>query len=116
MTEERRPSSHTVEVVPFSMYPHPDANSLSIVDVSGGYKYVARTADWRGVDRAAYIPPDNIVKGLLELADGKSQWSHATNLVIREGCVIKTVPDRYVHDAGRMCLKVVSGHYLEKYR
>lgn len=53
-------STHKVEVVPVTLKPHPNADSLSIVSV-WGYTVCVRTADWAGVDRGAYIPPDSIV-------------------------------------------------------
>jgi len=53
-------STHKVEIVPVSMTKHPNADSLSIIPV-WGYSYVGRTADWEGVERAAYIPPDSVV-------------------------------------------------------
>lgn len=53
-------STHKVEVVPVTLRPHPNADSLSIVQV-WGYTVCVRTADWLGVDRGAYIPPDSIV-------------------------------------------------------
>lgn len=53
-------STHKVEVVPVSLRPHPNADSLSIVSV-WGYTVCVRTADWLGLDRGAYIPPDSVV-------------------------------------------------------
>lgn len=47
-------------VVPVVMEKHPDADSLSLVAIDG-YTCVVRTSDWEGEDRAAYIPPDNVV-------------------------------------------------------
>jgi len=44
------------------MEKHPNADSLSVVTVFGGYTYCARTEDWVGVTKAVYIPPDSIVK------------------------------------------------------
>lgn len=46
-------------------------------------------------------------------------WSTGQTLVpgakhIREGCVIRTVPERYVRGLGRVQLKVVSREFLEK--
>ncbi len=49
-----------VFVVPVVMEKHPDADSLSIVKIEG-YQCVVRSEDWVGEDRAAYIPPDNVV-------------------------------------------------------
>jgi RNA ligase (TIGR02306 family) len=53
-------STHCAEIVPVVLEKHPDADALSIVKVKG-YVYVGRTADWQGVTRGAYIPPDNVV-------------------------------------------------------
>lgn len=57
---EEKKSTHKVEIVPVELTPHSGADLLSIVPVFG-YTYVARTEDWVGVKRAAYIPPDSIV-------------------------------------------------------
>lgn len=54
-------STHKVEVVPIALENHPNANSLSIVNVFGGYTCVVRTADWEGVAMGAYVPPDSLV-------------------------------------------------------
>jgi RNA ligase (TIGR02306 family) len=53
-------STHKVEVVPVVLQPHPNADSLSIVEI-WGFTVCVRTQDWRGKDRGAYIPPDSIV-------------------------------------------------------
>ena len=53
-------SQHKVEVVPIQLKPHPNADSLSIVEVYG-YTVCVRTADWQGRDRGAYVPPDSLV-------------------------------------------------------
>lgn len=53
-------STHQVEVVPVTLEPHPNADSLSIVRVYG-YTVCVRTSDWQGVERGAYIPPDSVV-------------------------------------------------------
>lgn len=54
-------STHKVEIVPVQFRRHPNADTLSTTEIFGGYTYVGRTADWVGVTKAAYIPPDNIV-------------------------------------------------------
>lgn len=63
-------STFKVEVVPVKLLPHPHADSLSIVKVFGenGYTVVVKTADWQGVDRGAYIPPDSVVPDAPEYA------------------------------------------------
>lgn len=53
-------SNHSVVIVPVVLEPHGNADSLSIVRV-GGFVCVVRTADWVGVDRAAYCIPDTLV-------------------------------------------------------
>ena len=53
-------STHCIEVVPITLEPHPNADSLSIVRIYG-YQCVIRTEDWIGVDRGAYIVPDSVV-------------------------------------------------------
>ncbi len=53
-------STHKVEIVPVSLEPHPNADSLSIVRVYG-YQVVVRTCDWKGVTVGAYLPPDSLV-------------------------------------------------------
>lgn len=54
-------STHKVEVVPVQLTPHPNADSLSIVNVFGGYPCCIRTEDWKNGDLAAYVPPDSLV-------------------------------------------------------
>lgn len=49
-----------VFVVPIKLEKHPDADSLSLVEIDG-YVVVVRTEDWINEDRGAYIPPDNVV-------------------------------------------------------
>lgn len=53
-------STHKVEVVPIELKPHPNADSLSIVEVFG-YTVCARTEDWQNRSIGAYIPPDSVV-------------------------------------------------------
>jgi RNA ligase (TIGR02306 family) len=60
MTCEIKKSTHKVEIVPVTLQKHPNADALSIVPVFG-YSYVARTADWQGVTKGAYLPPDSVV-------------------------------------------------------
>lgn len=54
-------STHKVEVVEVKLREHPNADSLSIVDVHGGYPCCVRTEDWRDGDLGAFIPPDSVV-------------------------------------------------------
>lgn len=52
-------STHTCEVVPVELEPHPNADRLSIVKV-WGYQVVVRTDEWEGKDIGVYIPPDSV--------------------------------------------------------
>lgn len=55
-------STHRAEVVPVVLKKHPNADSLSIVEVyDGGYQVVVRTEDWANRDKGVYIQPDSIV-------------------------------------------------------
>jgi RNA ligase (TIGR02306 family) len=55
-------STSKVEVVEVSgLRRHPNADTLSIVDIFNGFPCVVRTSDWVGVARGAYIPPDSII-------------------------------------------------------
>jgi len=58
---ETKKSTHRVEVVPVVLEKHPNADSLSVVNVFGGYTCCVKTADWHGITKAAYIPPDSVV-------------------------------------------------------
>ena len=57
--EELVKSTHKCEVVPVVLNTHPNADTLSIVPIFG-YSYVAKTADWQGVSKAAWLPPDSL--------------------------------------------------------
>jgi RNA ligase (TIGR02306 family) len=52
-------STHRVEVVSVELKPHPNADSLSIVEVYG-YTCVVRTNEWKDRKIGAYIPPDSV--------------------------------------------------------
>lgn len=54
-------STHRAEVVPVTLEPHPNADTLSIVRVFAGYTVCVRTADWLGREAGAYLPPDSVV-------------------------------------------------------
>jgi RNA ligase (TIGR02306 family) len=60
-------STHKVEVVPVVLKPHPNADSLSVVEVFG-YSVCVRTDDWQGKSLGAYIPPDSVVPDTPEFA------------------------------------------------
>lgn len=53
-------STHEVLVVPIILEPHPNADTLSIVRISG-YTVVVKTTDWESRKLGAYIPPDSLV-------------------------------------------------------
>lgn len=54
-------STHEVTIVPIVLERHPNADTLSFVNVFGGYTCVVRTQDWQDVKYGAYIPPDSLV-------------------------------------------------------
>src|SRR3954468_7796695 len=54
-------STHEVTIVPIILEKHPNADTLSFVNVFGGYTCVVRTQDWQDVKYGAYIPPDSLV-------------------------------------------------------
>jgi RNA ligase (TIGR02306 family) len=60
-------STFKVEVVPVSLAPHPNADTLSLVRVYG-FTAIVRTAEWQGRDRGVYIPVDAIVPDRPEFA------------------------------------------------
>jgi RNA ligase (TIGR02306 family) len=68
-------STHKVEVVPVELEPHPNADSLSVVRVFGGFTACVRTVDWKPGMLGAYIPPDSVLDTrrpeFAFLADGK---------------------------------------------
>ncbi len=54
-------STHKVECVPVTLEKHPDADTLSVVRVFGGYTVCVRTQDWLGRDKGIYVEPDYVV-------------------------------------------------------
>ena len=58
-----------------------------------------------------YKGPFNLEK-IMEFVDGPSTIKGAKNM--REGVVIKTIPERHVHGLGRAQLKIVSNRFLER--
>ncbi len=52
--------THKVEIVPVKLEPHPNADRLSVVRVYN-FQVVVNTADWQGVDKAAYVQPDSVM-------------------------------------------------------
>jgi RNA ligase (TIGR02306 family) len=55
--------THRAEVVPIVLEKHPDADSLSVVNV-WNFTCVVRTEDWIGIDKAVYVQPDSIMPDL----------------------------------------------------
>lgn len=60
-------STFKAEVVPVSLTPHPNADTLSLVPVYG-FTAIVRTEEFAGVDRAVYIPVDAVVPDRPEFA------------------------------------------------
>ena len=54
-------STHKVFVVPVTLEKHPNADSLSIVKIND-YRVIVRTEEYKNLDRAAWLPPDSLVK------------------------------------------------------
>src|ERR1700752_4117993 len=52
--------THKVEIVPIKLEPHPNADRLSVVRVYN-FTVVVNTADWQGVEKAAYVQPDSVM-------------------------------------------------------
>jgi RNA ligase (TIGR02306 family) len=52
--------THRVEIVPIKLEPHPNADRLSVVRVYN-FTVVVNTADWQGVEKAAYVQPDSVM-------------------------------------------------------
>lgn len=52
--------TNSATVIPVVLTPHPNADSLSLVDV-GGVNVVVKTAEWAGENKGVYIPPENYV-------------------------------------------------------
>lgn len=61
MSEETEEKKYPVNVYPVKLEPHPNADKLSIVRIEG-WQCVVATADWLGIELAAYLPPDSLVK------------------------------------------------------
>jgi RNA ligase (TIGR02306 family) len=91
-----------VEVVPVTLEVHPNADSLSLVKVYDNYVVCVRTADWIGVDRGAYIPPDNIVPAdRPEFAFLAGKWRiKAKKLrgIVSQGLLIPAPPNSNIGD------------------
>jgi RNA ligase (TIGR02306 family) len=58
-------TTHRVEIVPVDLRPHPNADTLSVVQVFG-FTVVVKTEDWKDKTIGAYIPPDSICPDLPE--------------------------------------------------
>lgn len=64
--KEYTKSTHKCEIVRVHLEPHPNADSLSVVKVFGGYTVVVRTEDWEEGQLAAYVGPDSMVNTKLK--------------------------------------------------
>lgn len=73
-------STHKVEVVPVALIKHPNADTLSVVNVFGGYTCVVRTEDWADKKIGAYIPPDSLVDTSLPMFQFLSDRANAESL------------------------------------
>lgn len=60
-------STFKCEVVPVVCRPHPNADSLSLVEVFG-FTAIVRTDDWHGRDRGIYVPVDAVLPDRPEFA------------------------------------------------
>ena len=54
-------STHKCEVVAVHPLKHPNADTLSVATLFGGYPCCIRTADWTDGQLGVYIPPDSVV-------------------------------------------------------
>src|SRR5579863_4692603 len=52
--------THKVEIVPVVLEKHPNADKLSVVRVYN-FTVCVNTADWLGVEKAAYVQPDSVM-------------------------------------------------------
>lgn len=60
LQEERTTSTHKAEVVEVNLQPHPNADSLSIVEI-WGFTVCTRTDGWKEGMKGIYIQPDTLV-------------------------------------------------------
>lgn len=77
--------THKVEIVPIKLEPHPNADRLSIVRVYN-FTVVVNTADWTGVEKAAYVQPDSVMPDKPEyrfLKETSSFRTERMNLAVR---------------------------------
>lgn len=79
-------STFDVPIVEVKLRPHPNADTLSIMDVFG-WQVVVKTEEWKNGELAAFVRPDSVVPDLPEWAflEGKrrirtrrfrGEWSH----------------------------------------
>ena len=74
---------------------HPNADTLSVTDIHGGYPVIFRTGDYHEGDLAVYVPVDSIVPA----ADPAGSSCKGP------------VKNRYEHH-GRVKMKLVSESYM----
>ena len=67
--------THKVEIVPIKLEQHPNADRLSVVRVYN-FTVVVNTADWQGVEKAAYVQPDSVLPDLPEYRFLKETGNH----------------------------------------
>lgn len=102
-------STHAVEVVPVTLTPHPNADSLSVVTVHDGYQAIVRTADWEGRTLGAYAPPDSVIPpGLVPGVEGRVKAIRLRGL-ISEGLLLPAPEGASVGDDVAALLGI--GHY-----
>jgi RNA ligase (TIGR02306 family) len=77
--------THKVEIVPVVLEKHPNADKLSVVRVYN-FAVVVNTADWTGVEKAAYVQPDSVMPDKPEyrfLKETSSFRTERMNLAVR---------------------------------
>lgn len=53
--------AHVIKVVPLIRKPHTNSDNLEIVSIDDSYQVVINKEQWAGIEKAAWIRPDNIV-------------------------------------------------------
>lgn len=112
--------THKVEIVPVVLEPHPDpeTTSLSIVKVYN-FTVVVRTADWLGVDKAAYVQPDSVLPDKPEyrfLKETGNLKKELKEIADSEGKLLRkeTSSCRYLHPEGEVC--DCDAEFLEEFK
>lgn len=79
-------STHSCPVVKIDMKPHPNADTLSIMEIDG-YEVCLRTADWTNGQLAIYCPPDYVVPDtplFAWLKSDSSNWNRVRTRKFRQ--------------------------------